>query len=490
MVRHGSKNRIDMLHGSLWRGIIAFSLPLIITSFVQQLFYLADSAVVGQFVGSRALAAVGGGGPIVGCIINAFIGISVGTNVVIARALGAGERERVDRQIRTAVITAAAGGLALAVAGNLLVPALMTVMQIPHALRPMAGTYLRIYFCGAPFQLLYNVNAAVLRSFGETRKPVIAITAAGAMNVAMNLFFVLVMDMGVAGVALATVLANVLSSTILFVIVQRGYMTKVSPASGYKAAEPAALSGAGPAALRPGMGEPLLPADMEAEAGLRPVRFDPAEFREMLRIGIPAGLQAAVSSLAHLTLQSSVNSLGATAMAACAVAINYESIATNILTAFGQAAVTFTGQNAGAGNEMRCRSVLRWSMLTGCIFTASFCMIIIFFGGYISHIFTPDEDIIHLAMVRIVCIFSFEFLNQIIECFTGAFRGRGYSMTPAVICTIGKCGVRVVWVLTVFLLWRSFPLLMLSYPASWLVTLAMLIPAYRRMLKKPLRLAA
>lgn len=319
------RERMDMVNGSLGDKIIKYTIPLAVTGILQQLFNAADLAVVGQFAGKEAMAAVGSNAPVIGLLVNLFVGISLGSNVIIARSIGQEDNEKISRAVHTSVLVALLGGLFLAVLGELLAPGIVKLLDVPEDIYPLAVKYLRIYLAGMPVILLYNFEAAIFRSCENTRTPLIALVISGILNVILNLFFVLGFGMDVDGVATATVLSNLISSVLLF------------------------------------------SAQVKTELA---IRINPHRLRihgdvlgQILRIGIPTGVQGMIFSFANIIIQSAVNSLGTTVMAASSAAYNLEIFAFYIMNSFGQACTTFVGQNYGASKNDRCRKTLKLCLL-------------------------------------------------------------------------------------------------------------------------------
>src|SRR5574344_657258 len=432
--------QMDMLTGKLGEKLLLFALPLAVTGIWQQLFNAADVAVVGRYVNKEAMAAVGSNAPVVGLMVNLFMGIALGANVVISRCLGAGENVSAGKTVHTSILVALTGGLIMTAVGELVAEPLLNFMGVPDSILPMSLMYLRVYMTGMPVIFLYNFESAIFRSKGDTSTPLICLVVSGIVNVILNIFFVKVCHMAASGVALATVIANTLSSGMMFVM--------------------------------------LLRRKDEIKVRFSELRIDPAILREILRIGVPAGLQDCVFSISNICVQSAVNSLGTDIIAASSAAFNIEIFAYYIINSFGQACTTFTSQNSGAGKYDRCRKVLRISFLQA--LAASRACIVVFMlpSRYILLIFNSDPAVIHYGVIRISTIVGFEGINAIIEIFSGARRGHGLSAGPAAVTLIGVCGTRFLWVFTVFRLFRSFGWLMAVYPVSWLVTSAALVIYY------------
>ena len=324
------KRPLDMLHGPIWNKLPRFALPVAATAILEQLFNASDIAVVGNFTGAEktaAVAAVGANSPVIGLIVNLFIGIALGANVVIAHAIGQKDNESVHKAVHTAVLVALLGGVAVAILGELAAAPLLGLLNVPDEVFPLALLYLRIYLLGMPVILLYNFEAAIFRSIGETKTPLLALTASGILNVALNLFFVAVLHMTVNGVAIATVLSNAVSAIILYRKLRR--------------------------------------STLEIRLDPRALRVDRASLKQILRIGLPAGVQSAVFALSNIIVQSAINSLGTIVMAASSAAFNIEVFTYDILNSFSQACTTFVGQNYGAGDVKRCRKTLALCLIEG-----------------------------------------------------------------------------------------------------------------------------
>ena len=435
-----------MLHGSLADKLLLFAMPLAVTGILQQLFNAADVAIVGRFVGSDAMAAVGSNAPVIGLLVNLFIGVSLGANVVISRCTGQGDERAVSRAVHTAILTALISGGIAALIGELAARPILSSMSVPETIFPMALAYLRIYLAGMPVILLYNFESAVFRSQGDTRTPLLCLIVAGLSNVALNIFFVRVIGMSADGVALATVISNAISSVLLFIF--------------------------------------LLRSKGLIRVRFRDFRIDPLLLKQMLLIGLPAGLQGMVFSLSNISIQSAVNVLGPDVMAASSAAFNIEIFVYYVMNAFGQACTTFVGQNVGAGQRARCRTILRISLLLALLFTVVLSGLILLLRVPILGIFNKEEAVIMYGSLRLIYILLWYPFNMLNELFSGALRGFGRSLPPALICIVGICGTRLVWIKTVFAASPTFRTLMQVYPVSWIVTAAILIVVYFLLNKK------
>ena len=437
---------MDMIHGSLGDKIIRFALPVAATGILQQLFNAADIAVIGRFVGKEAMAAVGSNNSLIGLMVTMFGGIAMGANVVIARSTGQANREGIRNAVHTSILIAFVGGMIMTIIGELIARPLLHWMGVPEEIFGEALRYIRIYFAGLQVIFLYNFESAIFRSQGDTRTPLICLTISGVLNVVMNVFFVVVLHMTVDGVALATVLANLISSGLLLVMLMRSQSAIRVQWSGFS--------------------------------------YQPRVIGTILRIGAPAGLQGMVFSLSNLCIQSAINSLGADVIAASAAAFNVEIFAYFVLNSFGQACTTFVGQNRGAGDLERCRKATRICMGQDMIFTAVISALILLSGHALLRIFNTDPEVVRLGYTRILILISAELVNVVIEILSGAMRGHGQSLIPAVVSLAGICGVRIIWVYTVFPFSRTFNTIMAAYPISWTITAIVLVVAYFMMMRK------
>ncbi|MBQ6759729.1 MAG: MATE family efflux transporter [Selenomonadaceae bacterium] len=440
-----------MLHGSLWDKIILFALPLALTGVMQQLLNGADIFTLGQFVGKNAMAAVGNNISTVGLILSLMMGLSLGANVVIAQNIGAQKIDRAHSAVNTAFVLAIGAGIFFCLVAELLVAPIFYFLEVPESVVGMAETYLRIFLLSLPAISLYNFQAAIFRSKGDTRTPLIALAVASGINIWLNLLFVLRFDWGVAGVAAATVIANVVSAIILLLA--------------------------------------LLKSEGVIKLDLHALNVDKEELLEIVRIGLPAGVQGMVFSLSNLLIQAAINSLGADAMAASAAAFTIEINVFCVVNGFGQAATTFVGQNYGAGNIKRCKQAMRVSMGLSALFMQTLCCFILFFAEEVLSLFNSDPEVIRLGVIRLWYIVAPEIINVIMEGLSGAMRGYGISLTPAIITLVCVCGVRIVWVFTAFAKIPTYATLMAVYPISWFITAIFLAVAYSYHMKrlKPVR---
>ena len=433
------KPKMDMLNGSIWNKIIQYALPVAATGILEQLFNASDLAIVGNFTGKAktvAVAAVGANSPIIGLLLNFFIGIALGANVVIANAIGKGDEKTIHKAVHTSVITAVVCGLLVTLFGELFIGNLLQMLNVPEDVFPYALLYIRIYLLGMPVILLYNFEAAIFRSIGETKMPLEALAVSGVLNVALNLFFVIVLKMTVNGVAIATVIANAVSSVFLFI--------------------------------------KLVKTDQAIRIRKEELRFDGNVFGRIIRIGLPAGVQSAVFSIANIVIQAAINSLGTVVIAASSAAFNIEIFAYYMLNSFSQACTTFTGQNYGAGQLKRCRKVLLLCIVEDFIATAATIILVLLSGKVLLSIVNDDPQVISIGYTRLLMVFSAYIFSMLYENLSGYLRGFGISLVPAILTIIGVCGVRIFWIFAVFPQHKTFTTIMMAYPIS-LATTAVLI---------------
>ena len=440
MATDALKTNMDMLNGSLGRKILRFAVPLAATSILQQLFNAADIAVVGQFAGDKALAAVGANTFVINMLINLFVGISVGVNVVVANSIGAQSYRAITRSVHTSVIVSFISGILLSFIGVFFARPILSAISTPADVLDLAVRYLQVYFAGIPFVMLYNFVAAILRGKGDTKRPLYVLLATGAINVLLNVLFVAGFGMSVTGVALATVIANALSAGTLFYFL---------------------LHEVGPFKLE-----------------FWKLRITPVFLGRIMRVGLPAGLQGVVFSFSNVCLQSAINSLGSATVAASAAALTYEFIVYYWLNSFSHACVTFVGQNYGAKNLERCRRAVRWTILLATTSTFALSMLCCYFAKPLLSLYTSDPEIIATGSIRMYVVVGVLFINVFLDVFSGALRGMGQSLAPALTCVVGVCGIRILWVIFVFPQYRSFASLMVVYPVSWIVTIMVLAGIY------------
>ena len=394
------------------------------------------------------MAAVGANAPVVNILITMFTGISLGANVVISRYTGRKDKENAENAAHTAILVAVISGFFILVLGQCIARITLEMMSVPSDCLDMAVLYLRVYLCGMPVIFLYNFEAAIFQSQGDTKTPLMCLIISGIVNVILNLFFVIVIGMTVNGVALATVISNGISSMLLFAFLLKG----------------------------------KTPLTIEKQ------RFNiHAELlKEMLQIGLPAGLQGMVFSISNILIQSAVNSLGTDVVAGSSAAGNLEIIGYFVVNSFSQACTTIIGQNFGANQPERCHKTLMISLVESWIVGGTVSFLIIIFGKQLLRLFNSDPNVIAFGYQRLFWILSFEVINGTIDIISGAMRGYGESLTPALIALVCICGVRIVYIFTYFASHRSFTTLMLAYPISWIITVIVISAAYLIMRKNGL----
>ena len=431
---HRGRYDIDMLNGPVLPRLLSFALPLMLSSMLQLTFNAADVIVVGRFEGDAALAAVGAPGSLINLLVNLFLGLSVGANVVVAQCCGAGDYRQTGEAVHTAVALSLVGGVLVGVFGFLLAGPLLGLMSTPDEVLPLATSYMRIYFLGMPANMLYNFGAAILRAIGDTRRPLAYLTLAGVVNVALNLFFVIVFHMGVSGVALATIISQLISATLVTLC--------------------------------------LIRTDGAIHLDVRRIRLHPDKVWRIARVGLPAGLQGMVFSLSNVLIQSTVNSFGKSAVAGNTTASNLEGYIYVAMNSIHQGAITFTGQNVGARKYDRISKVCAASLVAVTGIGLALGGFLMLAKGWLFRIYTNDDAVIAAAGLRSGIIAPTYFLCGMMEVMVGLLRGMGSSVTPMVVSILGACVLRIVWILTIFPLNPTLPTLYLSYPVSWLITFA------------------
>ena len=428
---------IDMTNGPLLSKVIQFAIPLALSSMLQLLFNAADVIVVGKFAGSTALAAVGSTGALVNLLVNVFMGVSIGANVMVARARGAGDYKAVHETVHCAMLISVILGAIVAVLGFCVSGFALTLMGSPADVKPLATLYLKIYFLGMPANLVYNFGAAILRAIGDTKRPLYILTAAGVANVLLNLVLVIVFHMSVAGVAIATVFSQVVSAVLVVLCL-------LHADGAYK----------------------LYPSDL---------RIHKDKLIGMIRIGLPAGIQGSLFSISNVIIQSTVNSFGSIVVAGNAAAANLEGFVYVCMNSLYQSAITFTSQNLGAGKFDRIRHTFRLCTLMVMVVGAILGVGLYLGGPWLLKIYasgTPEEieQIIHFGMTRLSYVSFTYMLCGMMDVSCGALRGLGKGMVPMAVSLLGACAFRILWVYTVFAMQPTLPCLYISYPVSWAIT--------------------
>ena len=437
---------IDMCQGAILPKMLQFALPLMCSSILQLLFNAADVIVVGRFAGDNSLAAVGSNTSLINLLVNLFIGLSVGANILAARCYGADDQDGMRQTVHTAMLLSLVSGLALAVVGVVGAGTILGWMQSPEKVRGLATIYLRIYFLGMPATMLYNFGSAVLRAVGDTRRPLYFLTAAGVVNVVLNLFFVISLNMDVAGVALATVISQVISAGLVFWC--------------------------------------LVKSEGALKLRIRDLRISKVKLKRIAKIGLPAGMQGAVFSISNVLIQSSVNSFGSIAMAGNTASQNIEGFIYNAMNAIYQTNLSFTSQNYGGRKYKRIGRITLTCV--GVVTAVGLGMGLAAFaaGESLLRIYSSDPEVIQFGLKRMAVFGTTYFLCGIMDTMVGSIRGLGSSVIPMCVSIIGVCGLRVLWIFTVFQWSRSLTTLYLSYPVTWVVTGAVHIACFLMLKRK------
>ena len=427
-----SKNEIDMLHGPQFMKIIMFTLPLAVSSILQQLFNSVDVAVVGRFASSQALAAVGSNAPVISLLINLFMGVSMGANVIISNHIGQNDQRSIRDAIGTVGLVAVLSGLVLMVIGVCVARPILTLMDTPADVLDMAITYLRIYFLGIPFFMIFDFGSAILRSMGDTRRPLYILVVAGIVNTVLNLVFVIVFHMSVAGVAISTSIANAVSAALIIYLLMHEK-------------EPFRLN-------------------------LRHLHIEWKELRRMLQIGVPAGLQGVVFSVSNVILQAAINGYGYGAIAGSAAALNFEYYCYFFIAAFNGAAISFIGQNYGAGKNDRVNRIFWICMGMGLACCALSNWFFVWQEDFFLRLFSTDSTVLEYGKTRMHIALALQFIAASYEIAGSAMRGMGKSMEPTLVTIFGTCLLRVAWVYMISPHYPGFQWLITVYPVSWAFT--------------------
>ena len=417
---------MDMLNGGLAGKLILFSIPLAFSSILQQLFNSADVAVVGRFAGDQALAAVGSCVALVGIFVNLIVGLAVGPNAALANLIGQKNRGKINSMVHTILTFGAVLGIALLVIGMMVARRILVASGTPETVLDQALLYIRIYFVGIPFMVAYNFGAAIVRSYGDTRRPMYYLIVSGVLNVIFGF------HLGVAGVAIATVISNVVST---FLIISHLYQR-----------------------------------NDEFSFRFDRMRIDINELKKVLAIGIPAGIQGAIFSVSNVFIQSGINMFGESAIAGSSLALNFEYFTYDIAGAFAQAAVTFTSQNFGAGNMKRCKKIFWLCLLFGFGFTEILSVIFIVWEDFFVSIYTTSAAVAAYGIIRMDRVCALEGLTATYEVASSCLRGTGKSLEPSIITILGTVVFRLIWLTTIFRMFTTYDMLMNVYVASWLFT--------------------
>lgn len=428
------KKEVDMLNGPLLGRIVIYTIPLLLSGLFQLFFNAADIIVVGRFAGAESLAAVGSTSSLINLLVNLFMGFSVGTNVLVARFYGAGQKKELSNTVHTAIVMSAVLGLLVCIIGIVFSRTILIWMGSPEDVLDLAALYIKIYFLGIPASAIYNFGGAILRAIGDTKRPMYFLTIAGVINVGFNLIFVIVFKMGVAGVGLATTISQIISAACIVVC--------------------------------------LLKTNEDYGIELSKLRIHKEKMIQIIKIGLPAGMQGALFSFSNVLIQSSVNSFGSVVMAGNTAAQNIEGFVYMAMNSVAQTAISFTSQNYGAKKFDRVKKV------------AIECLVIVFVVGFVlgegAYImgegllgfYSDDKQVIAYGMVRLASICVIYFLCGIMDVMVGIIRGLGYSVLPMIVSLLGACAFRIVWLYTIFKWKHTLEILYLSYATSWLLTIA------------------
>ena len=445
-VQKKNKYEIDMCNGTIMDKLISFALPLMVSSILQLLFNAVDIIVVGRFTGSQALAAVGSTTALINMFVNLFIGVSLGANVLSARFYAAGKEREMSETVHTAMTFALISGIVMVFVGLFCARGALELMDTPTDVIDQAALYMKIYFCGMPFFMLYNYGAAILRAVGDTKRPLLFLIISGAVNAALNLFLVIVFSMGVAGVAIATVFSQIISCVLVLGC--------------------------------------LFGTDSCYRLQITKLGIKWEYLVQIFQVGVPAGIQSVVINFSNVLLQSSVNSFGSIAMAGYTAANNIFGFLFVSINSITQACMSFTSQNYGAGDLSRCKKIFRYCMLFGVVFTEILSAIFMIWDDFFVSIYTTSSAVAAFAISRMRHVCSLEGLTATYEVESAALRGMGKSLEPAIFTVLGTVVFRLIWMATVFRLVPTFEMLMDVYVASWVFTGGALLIVYLRHMRK------
>lgn len=431
-----AKYEIDMCSGSIWRKMLAFAIPLMCSSILQLLFNAADIIVVGRFAGDNSLAAVGSTSSLINLLVNLFMGLSVGVNVLVAHYFGGKQERELHETIHTAILISIVSGVILTFVGVICAKPILHLMQAPEEVLNLSAIYLKIYFIGMPAMMLYNFGSAVLRAVGDTKRPLYYLFTAGVINVVLNLIFVIVFKMDVAGVALATTISQCISALLVL--------------------------------------RCLMKEEGSIRVELKKLHIYKDKFKRILQIGLPAGLQGTIFSFSNVVVQSSINSFGATVVAGSSAASNLEGFVYVSMNAFHQAAISFTSQNVGAGKYERVNKILYTAL--GCVLIVGLALGngVVLFGKQLLEIYSSSPEVIEAGMVRLLYICMPYALCGMMDVMVGSLRGLGYAVMPMIVSLVGACGLRLLGIGTIFRVeaFHTISTIYALYPITWALTFA------------------
>ena len=435
--------KIDLLQGNMLKNMLNFALPIMLAGVLQLLFSAADLVVVGKFdlvTGSEAQGAVGSTGSLINLIVTLFMGLSVGANVIVARYIGSKSDKDVSIAVKTSMIIAVISGVIIAIIGVSLAEPMLILMKSDPDVLPLAVKYLRIYFLGAPFMMIYNFGSGILRAAGNTTRPMVYLTVAGIINILLNLFMVIVLDMSITGVAIATTASQVVSAVCVIYY--------------------------------------LIKTKQVYQLRFKGVVFSFEKLGAIIKVGLPAGIQGSLFSISNVIIQSSINSFGSTVMAGNGNAINIEGFVYIAMSAFMQVAITFNSQFYGAKRFHQLKGILL--RCQGLVFIIGVILgfATYFFAEPLMGIYSNNSEVISVGAKRMMVFGLTYFLAGMMDVMTGTLRGLGHSFVPMIVTLIGVCGLRIVWIYTVFEKFHTLPCLYISYPVTWLITLLILFVYY------------
>lgn len=446
---NSDKRAVNMLEGGIFKKLCLIAIPIALSSILQQLFNASDTAVVGNFSSSEAMAAVGSNAPVINVIVTFFTGLSVGSNVMLASFIGAGKKDKVNDALHTSFSVALISGFIMLFIGQLIARPVLTLLGTPSNVIGMAVAYLRIYFLGMPFLMIYDFGSAVLRSIGDTRRPLVFLTISGILNVFLNLFFVIVLHRNADGVAIATTISNGVSAFLIF--------RTLTHDTG------------------------MLHLD------LRKLSLKPEYLKRIFWIGGPAGLQGMIFSLSNVVIQAAINSFGSPCVAGNAAALNFEYICYFIVNGFSQAVMTFISQNFAAGNYKRCRRTTRTAMFCAVCFTAVVSISFWLLRAPLVSLFTHDPKVVHFAFIRMTFITLLEPMTSLYEIPGASLRGIGHSLTPAILTLFGSCILRIIYISANLHHFARFEQVAVIYPITWVITGTAVIILYFIVTRKEYR---
>lgn len=435
-----SKYEIDMCNGSILDKLVSFSIPLMLSGILQLLFNAVDIIVVGQFTGNEALAAVGSTTALINVFVNLFIGISLGASVLAARFYATGQEKEMTETVHTSITLALISGIAMGIIGVIAAKGALELMDTPDNVLNLSTLYMRIYFMGMPFFMLYNYGAAILRAIGDTKRPLIFLIISGIANAALNMILVILFHMGVAGVAIGTIISQLISCVLVLTCLYR--------------------------------------SEGSYQLRFSKLKINGAYMEQIFQVGVPAGIQSTVINLSNALLQSSVNSFGSIAMAGYTAANNMLGFLYMSVNSITQACMSFTSQNYGVGKLKRMDKVLRDCAILSISIAVVLGGLAYCFGPQILTIYTSDPKVINCGMEILAYTSITYFLCGIMDLFPGALRGMGYSAVPMVLSVIGTVGTRIVWVFGIFPNHRSLSVLFVSYPVSWIITIVLQVVCF------------